>query len=101
MAKSPQQQTRRQGLWALIENPKRRAILSWIGSGVAVAAAGLWAVVTFAFPEKRAAPAPTVTCAQQGSIAAGRDASHNTITVTAAGTSNSMGSVACGDAAKK
>jgi len=88
-------------LWAFIGNPKNRAVLSWIGGGVVVAATGFWAVVTFLFPEKSAPASPTVACAQQGGVAAGRDASHNTITITTAGTANSTGSVACADAARK
>ncbi len=88
-------------LWAFIGSPKNRAMLSWAGSGVAVAAAGIWAVVTFAFPEKKAPSAPTVACAQQGGVAAGRDASHNTVTVTTTGTGNSTGAIACADATKK
>ena len=85
-------------LWAFIGSPKHRAMLSWVGSGVVVAAAGIWAVVTFVFPEKSS---PTVACAQQGSVAAGRDASHNTVTVTTTGTGNSTGAIACADTAKK
>lgn len=88
-------------LWAFIGNRKNRTILSWIGSGVAVVAAGLWAVVTFVFPDKEPSKAQTVACAQQGGVAAGRDASHNSVTVTMTGPGNSTGSVACADAAKR
>ena len=83
-------------VWGFLGQAKNRAILGWIGSGLAVAAAGAWAVVTFAFPDRPAASGTGVACAQQG-IAAGRDASHNTVTVNGAG---GAGSLACADAGR-
>jgi hypothetical protein len=85
-------------MWTFIKSDKNRAILSWIGGGVVVAASGLWAVVTFLWPDH----SPTTVCAQQGSVSAGRDASGNTVTNTGgAAPGSSAGSVACVEGAKK
>lgn len=65
-------------LWSFIAKSKNQKILSWLGGGLVVAAAGAWAVVTYVWPSHDAArDAATVVCAQQGSVAAGRDASGN------------------------
>lgn len=86
-------------LWTFVGQERNRAVLGWVGSGLVVLATGLWAVITFAFPDKPSAPAlPTTACAQQG-IAAGRDAAHNSITIN--GTGGAAGSLACADAARK
>lgn len=86
-------------LWACVSNSRNRAVLSWVGSGVVALIAGLWAVTPYVFPKKNNPAAPTVVCAQQGGVAAGRDVSGNTITVTAPG--GSSGSLACADAPKR
>jgi hypothetical protein len=75
-------------MWAILSKAKNRAILSW-------------AVLTYIWP---AHEKPGIVCAQQGSIAAGRNASGNTITNTFSGgaaPSGSLGSTACTAAAKK
>ena len=58
-------------VWTFIRKPNNQRLLSWVGGGGAVAAAGIWAVVTYG---PLMSPPRTVR-AQQGSVAAGRDAS--------------------------
>ncbi|SDR09092.1 hypothetical protein SAMN05519103_00702 [Rhizobiales bacterium GAS113] len=87
-------------LWLILAKPKNRAVLSWIGSGLVVVAAGIWAVVTYVWPHESTHEGPKVVCAQQGSVAAGGNASGNTITFS--GSVAAGGEVvSCADAAKK
>jgi hypothetical protein len=86
-------------LLAFIAKPKNREILSWVGGGIVTMAVGAWAVVTYVWP---ADESPSIVCAQGGSIAAGRDASSNTINYNGnipAGAGS--GAAPCADAAKK
>ena len=46
-----------------IRKPSNQRLLSWLGGGGAVAAAGIWAVVTYLWP---AHETPTAECVQQG-----------------------------------
>ena len=86
-------------LRSIIAKPKNRQILSWIGGGVIVVATGVWAVVTYVWP---AHESEKVVCAQQGSVASGRDASGNTITYNDGAPSGAgSGAVSCADTAKK
>ena len=62
-----------------------------------VAAPAVWAVVTYVWPANEA---PKAVCAQQGGVAAGRDASRNTVNYNGAAPGNA-GSVACVEGAKK
>jgi hypothetical protein len=80
-----------------IRKPSNQRLLSWLGGGGAVAAAGIWAVVTYLWP---AHETPKEVCAQQGSIAAGRDASGNTVNYHG-GAPTGGGAITCADAAKK
>ena len=76
-----------------------RAILSWIGSGIVVAAGGLWAVITYVWPEHHS---PTTVCAQQGSISSGGNASGNHITIHYPGANpGGGGSSTCVEGGKK
>jgi tetratricopeptide (TPR) repeat protein len=64
------------GAWGFIRNSKNREVVSWLGGGAAVIAAGLWGVFTyFASPgDKRPAASTTTTITQSGpGIASGRD----------------------------
>lgn len=63
-------------VWSVIARSRNRQLLSFAGGLIAALAAGTWAVVTYVWP---AADPPGVTCASQGSIAAGRNAVGNTI----------------------
>lgn len=83
-------------LLAFIAKPKNREMLSWVGGGVVAVLVGAWAVVTYVWPAHEAAQ---TVCAQSGSVAAGRDASGNTITYT--GGAPTGGAAPCADAAKR
>jgi hypothetical protein len=91
-------------LWSFIANSKNQKTLAWLGSGLVVAAGGAWAVFTHIWPAHDAArDAATVVCAQQGSVAAGRDASGNTVTINGnapAGSGSGSQSVSCADTSK-
>jgi hypothetical protein len=80
-----------------IRKPSNQRLITWLGGGGAVAAAGIWAVVTYIWPAHDASKA---VCAQQGGIAAGRDASGNTVTYTG-GAPAGAGTATCADTAKK
>jgi hypothetical protein len=84
-------------VWTFMRKPSNQRLLSWLGGGGAVAAAGIWAVVTYLWP---AHESPKVVCAQQGGIAAGRDASSNTVNYNG-GTPVGGGAATCADTAKK
>lgn len=88
-------------IWSFIAKPKNRQILAWLGGGLMVLAAGTWTVVTFVWPAHEAGK---TVCAQQGSIAGGRDASGNTIVFSggaAANASDVRGTASCSDSGKK
>lgn len=60
---------------------------------------GVWAVVTYVWP---AHESEKVVCAQQGSVASGRDASGNTITYNGGAPSGAgSGAASCANTAKK
>jgi hypothetical protein len=84
-------------VWNFVRKPSNQRLLSWLGGGGAVAAAGIWAVVTYLWP---AHESPKAVCAQQGGIAAGRDASGNTVNYNG-GAPAAGGAAACADTAKK
>lgn len=73
-----------------LSKERNRRLIAWIGSGVIVVAGGVWQAVIHFWPNET----PATQCAQYGGIAAGNNASGNTITIT-----NSSG--AAGDAAEK
>jgi hypothetical protein len=66
------------GLWDFLASAENRAILAWIGGGLAVTASGLWVVVKHV-TARPAAPKPapptggSQVTATDGGIAAGRD----------------------------
>jgi hypothetical protein len=84
-------------VWTFIRKPNNQRLLSWLGGGGAVAAAGIWAVVTYLWP---AHESPKTVCAQQGSVAAGRDASGNTVTYNG-GAPAGGGTAICADTTTK
>jgi hypothetical protein len=63
-------------VWTFIRKPGNQRLLSWLGSGGAVAAAGIWAVATYVWP---AHEAQKVECVQQG-VAIGGNVSGSTVT---------------------
>jgi hypothetical protein len=84
-------------VWTFVQKPSNQRLLSWLGGGGAVAAAGIWAVVTYVWP---AHEAPKTVCAQQGGVAAGRDASANTVTYNGSA-STAGGTATCADTTTK
>ena len=82
-------------VWTFIRKPSNQRLLTWLGSGGAIAAAGIWAVVTYVWP---AHESPKTVCAQQGGIAAGRNASGNTVTYHGGA---GGGAATCADTTKK
>jgi hypothetical protein len=91
-------------LWSFIANSKNQKTLAWLGSGLVVAAGGAWTVFTYVWPAHDAAhDTATVVCAQQGSVAAARDASGNTINYNGnapAGSGPGSQSVSCANTTK-
>jgi hypothetical protein len=83
-------------VWSIIGKPSNRQALSWLGGGIVAVAAGAWAVVTYVWPADRGA---STVCAQQGSVAAGHNASGNTITYNAQAPGGAATS--CADTTKK
>jgi hypothetical protein len=65
-------------LWSFLSVPKNQKTLAWIGGGFVVLASGGWAALTYFWPHDEGAK---IVCAQPGGIAAGRDATGNTITI--------------------
>ncbi|ACL60936.1 hypothetical protein [Methylobacterium nodulans] len=87
---------------SFIGEPKNREILSWIGGGLVALAAGTWAVVTYVWPaHDPSSGGKSVVCAQQGSVAGGRDASHNTIIYNGAAPQGAGNTASCADAGQK
>ena len=63
-------------LWSFIAKPKNRQVLSWVGGGIVVVAAGAWAVVSYIWP---AHERPKIVCEQQG-VVVGGNVSGSTVT---------------------
>jgi hypothetical protein len=72
---------------AFLRDEGNRALLAWIGGGLAVAAGGLWAVFVHFYPSPEAKPGPPQKQieAECGSVAIGGDVSGATITAGSAG----------------
>jgi hypothetical protein len=66
--------------WDFLKDGSNQALFGWIGSGIAVVAGGAWTVLKFAFGKSRVSKQPSVT-ANNGSVAAGRDVTGNTINI--------------------
>jgi hypothetical protein len=60
-----------------LKDPDNRAIISWVGGGLAVVAAGIWAVIKFVAKNGDHKPSQPIVSADRGGIAAGRDISIN------------------------
>jgi hypothetical protein len=56
-------------LWSFARHPSNRAVLSWIGAGIAAVAVALWTVFIYLAPPK-SEPGVRADC---GGVAAGRD----------------------------
>jgi hypothetical protein len=68
-------------VWTFVRKPSNRRLLSWLGGGGAVAAAGIWAMVTYFWPANES---PKVECVQQG-VKIGGNVSGSTVTNTTFG----------------
>jgi hypothetical protein len=60
-------------MWDWLKDPENRNVLAWLGSGLVVAAGGLWAVFTYLHPAESGSSAPSVQV-EQG-VGAGGDIS--------------------------
>jgi hypothetical protein len=78
-----------------VRKPSNQRLLSWLGGGGAVAAAGIWAVVTYVWPAHQSSK---VECVEQG-VAIGGNVSGSTVTNTASGSTATAGP--CVDTTKK
>jgi hypothetical protein len=63
-------------LWSFLRRKRNREILGWLGGGLVVAAAGLWAIVVFLFPPS----GKSGVSAECGSNAIGGNVSGSTVT---------------------
>ncbi len=81
-----------------IGNPSHRELVSWIGGGIAVIAAGAFAVVKYIVPPRSGEGG--TNCAENASIAAQGDVSHVTISANG-GTLQATGKSACGSSDNK
>ena len=59
-------------LWTFLSDPDNQQTLAWLGGGLAIVAAGFWAVIKFNLSRSSASSKPSIS-ADRGSIAAGRD----------------------------
>jgi hypothetical protein len=88
------------GVWSFLSTSKNQKTLSWISGGLVVVAGGAWAVFTYLWPHDASSPGVAkIVCAQPGGVAAGRDASGNTITINGA-VQVAMGTKPCVEAGK-
>ena len=81
-------------VWTFVRKPRNQRLLSWLGGGGAVAAAGVWAVVTYIWP---AHEAPKVESVQQG-VRIGGNVSGSTVSNTVSGGTAAAGP--CADTTK-
>jgi hypothetical protein len=86
---------RMSSIWTFVRKPSNQRLLSWLGVGGAVAAAGIWAVITSLWPAHQSTK---VECVEQG-VAIGGNVSGSTVTNTASGSTATAGP--CVDTTKK
>lgn len=65
-------------LWSFLSPPKKRKAVAGIWAVLIALAGGAWEVYKYVWPHEEG---PKIVCAQQGGVAAGRDANGNTITI--------------------
>ena len=83
-------------VWTFVQKPSNQRLLSWLGGGGAVAAAGIWAVVTYVWP---AHETPTAECIQQGVKIGGGVSASSTVSNSVSGGTATAGP--CVEATKK
>jgi hypothetical protein len=82
-------------IWTFVRKPSNQRLLSWLGGGGVVAAAGIWAVITYLWPAREA---PMAECLQQGVKIAG-NVRGSTVSNTVSGGTATAGP--CHEATKK
>jgi hypothetical protein len=82
-------------VWTFVQKPSNQRLLSWLGGGGAVAAAGIWAVVTYVWPVHEA---PTAECIQEA-VKIGGSVSGSTVSNSVSGGTTTVGP--CVDTRKK
>jgi hypothetical protein len=75
-------------VWSIIAKSTNRQVISWIGGALVALLGAVWTVVTYVWPVHEAI-SPKIVCAQQGSIASGRDVSGSAINYAASSPPNS------------
>jgi hypothetical protein len=75
-------------LWAFLRKPSNRLVLGWLGGGVVIVVAGIWAVVTYVWPPHEA---PTAVCANQGIVIDGSVSSRSSVTNRVTGGTTTAG----------
>jgi hypothetical protein len=83
-------------LWSFLSIPKNQRTLTLLGGAFAAALTAAWAVFAYVWPHEEG---PKIVCAQQGGVAAGRDASGNTVTINGS-MQTTMGAKPCVEAGK-
>ena len=59
------------GLWAFLGSKKNREIIGWLGGGIVVVIAGLWAAFVYFFPLKKDGDGPGPQVKIDSSVKAG------------------------------
>jgi hypothetical protein len=80
---------------SFIRKPSNQRLITWLGGGGAVGAAGIWAVVTYVWPHHEA---PKAECIQQG-VKIGGSVSGSTVSNSVSGGTATAGP--CVDTSKK
>ena len=69
-------------LWSFLGQKRNREVLSWVGGGAVVVAAGFWAIMTYLYPPSSgSAPKSSANIeANCGSVAVGGNVTGSTVT---------------------
>jgi TIR domain len=86
---------RMSSIWTFVRKPSNQQLFSWLGGGGAVAAAGIWGVITYLSPTHETS---TAECVQQG-VKIGGNVSGSRVSNTVSGGTETAGP--CLDATKK
>lgn len=75
-------------VWTFLRKPSNRLVLGWLGGGVVIVVAGIWAVVIYIWP---AHEAPTAVCADQEIVIGGSVSSRSSVTNRVTGGTTTAG----------
>jgi len=67
-------------LWELLRQKRNREVLGWLGGGLVVVAAGLWAAIVYFFPPQKPPSTPADVQANCGGVAIGGSVTGTSIT---------------------